>query len=167
MNYRKYWVGIDNGVSGSIGIISDRESIFFPTPIRTEQSYTKTKQGISRLQTNIFMDLLECHVDCTRTIAVIERPYVNTKGFKASISAVRCLEAQLICLEWLNVPHIYIDSKQWQRELLPKGIKGKSELKKASKDIGIRLFPMLADEIIKQKDADGLLIAEWARRNNI
>jgi hypothetical protein len=50
--------------------------------------------------------------------------------------------------------------------MFPKGLKG-IELKKASMDIGIRLFPHLEEVIIKQKDADGLLIAEWARRNNL
>ena len=51
--------------------------------------------------------------------------------------------------------------------MLPKGIEGSAELKKASKDIGCRLFPSQADLINKHKDADGLLIAEWARRESL
>ena len=57
----------------------------------------------------------------------------------------------------------YIDSKEWQKVLLQKGVKG-PELKKASQDIGCRLFPKLKDIIIKQKDADGILIAEYCKR---
>jgi len=47
---------------------------------------------------------------------------------------------------------------------LPKGVQGAPELKKASMDIGLRLFPDQANVINKHKDADGLLIAEWSRR---
>ena len=50
--------------------------------------------------------------------------------------------------------------------MLPKGCKG-AELKAASKDVGIRLFPQHKEIIVKQKDADSLLIAEWARRNDL
>ncbi|MHC4574386.1 MAG: hypothetical protein ACYS76_09695 [Planctomycetota bacterium] len=50
--------------------------------------------------------------------------------------------------------------------MLPKGCK-KEELKKASIDIGCRLFPYHKEQIIKHKDADSLLIAEWARRKNL
>jgi len=63
-------------------------------------------------------------------------------------------------LEDAQWPYEYIDSKEWQKVLLPKGIKGSDELKKASLDIGKRMFPTLK---IK-KDADGLLIAEYLRR---
>lgn len=34
-------------------------------------------------------------------------------------------------------------------------------------DIGCRLFPGLSTTITKHKDADGLLIAEWARREGL
>jgi hypothetical protein len=47
--------------------------------------------------------------------------------------------------------------------LLPKGIKGSDELKKASLDVGVRLFPKLP----LKKDADGILIAEYMRRKYI
>jgi len=47
--------------------------------------------------------------------------------------------------------------------LLPQGIKG-DELKVASKDIGCRLFPEHTELIVKHKDADGILIAEYCRR---
>lgn len=38
-------------------------------------------------------------------------------------------------------------------------------LEKASLQIGIQLFPSLRESIEGQGDADGILIAEWARRN--
>ena len=51
-----------------------------------------------------------------------------------------------------------------QKDMLPKGCKGE-ELKKASLDIGNRLFPSF--KTVKHPDRDGLLIAEWARRKGL
>ena len=46
--------------------------------------------------------------------------------------------------------------------MLPSGLKGQ-ELKKASKEIGLMLFPNAQ----KMADYDSLLMAEWARRKNL
>jgi hypothetical protein len=62
------------------------------------------------------------------------------------------------------LPYEYTDSKKWQTMLLPQGIKGSDELKKASFDIGCRMFPQHSDLIKRHKDADGILIAEYCRR---
>jgi hypothetical protein len=88
---------------------------------------------------------------------------VNSTRFNASLSAIRALEATLIALEESKLPYEYIDSKEWQKHLLPKGLKGSDELKKASLDIGKRLFPSLE----LKKDADGVLIAEYLRRKQL
>lgn len=162
----KIWCGIDNGSSGSIGIVSeDGSARYLQTPSKKEQSYTKTEQTISRIDFPKLKDILAFYPSCNLRV-FLERPYVNPQGFKATTSALRALEATIIALEWLGMSFQYIDSKEWQKEMLPAGIKGTPELKKASADIGCRLFPALSEEIRKQKDADGLLIAEWARRNN-
>ena len=80
------------------------------------------------------------------------------------MSALRALESTLVVLELLKFSHTFIDSKEWQKVLLPKGVKGTVEQKKASLDIGCRMFPQFEKEFKKQKDADGLLIAEYCRR---
>ena len=95
-------------------------------------------------------------------LAILERPMVNPGRFKATISAIRCLEATVIALESLYIPYMYIDSKEWQRSMLPDGIKGAPNLKKASLDIGNRMWPSLMNS--KMKDADSLLIAEYCKR---
>jgi hypothetical protein len=165
----KTYIGIDNGVTGSIAILQENDDRFFETPIKVEQSYTKKKQNITRLSLG-FLNILDCVEDENKefrnTLVIIERPMVNPTRFKATLSAIRCLEATLFCLETKNIPYMYIDSKEWQRELLPKGLQ-KEELKKASCDIACRLFPEFKDEIIKHKDGDALLIAEYARRKNL
>jgi hypothetical protein len=162
------YASADNGISGSWGFITkDRsEAYYYPVPVFSQQSYTKKKQSITRIDTNKLRVILAKHSYNNKMRVFIERPFVNPGGFKTSLSAVRALEATQIVVESLGLSYEFVDSRAWQREMLPKGLKG-IELKKASKDIGIRLFPHLEEVIIKQKDADGLLIAEWARRNNL
>lgn len=160
----KTYIGIDNGVTGSIGIITPERVIFFPIPTKKELSYTKTKQFISRIDNPILCAML--FYETNNAIAILERPMVNPTRFKATGSALRALESTMICLESLSIPIIFIDSKEWQKELLPAGLKG-DELKKASIDIASRLFPNWRKEIEKQGDGDALLIAEYARRKNL
>jgi hypothetical protein len=62
------------------------------------------------------------------------------------------------------LPYRYIDSKSWQKEFLPSGLKGSDELKKASLQVAQRMFPKL--DYSKIKDGDGILIAEYARKTN-
>lgn len=162
----KTYVGIDNGVTGTIGILTPEGTCeLLPTPTKSVQSYTKTKQNITRLDWLAFGKILENLSNCVTIL--MERPLVNPGMFKATASALRCHEAQLVILEECELPYMFIDSKEWQKDLLPSGCKGRDELKKASMDIGIRLFPELSAAITKQKDADGVLIAEWARRKGL
>ena len=162
----KIYIGIDNGVSGSCGIIGPKGTSFFLTPIKSEMSFQKSKSSkINRIDFQKLYDLLKEEKESGYTICIrIERPMINPTRFQASISAARSLEATLIIFELLDLPYEYCDSKQWQKVLLPAGLKGSEEQKKASLDIGIRLFPEHKHLISKHKDADGILIAEWARR---
>ena len=160
------YIGIDNGVTGSIALISDSTCRFAIIPVKSEQSYTKAKANITRVKVYEFEKILSEWVAGETGIRVfLERPMVNPGRFKATISAIRCLEAVLCCLERYSLSLEYVDSKQWQKVLLPSGCVG-DELKKASKDIGSRLFPQHADAIKKHGDADSLLIAEWAKRGS-
>jgi len=158
------YIGIDNGVSGSIAILpSNGRTVFAPMPTKREQNYTKRKDNITRIDHEEFYSLIsECNP--TRTRVFVERPMVNPGRFKATRSALRALEAVLVVLEEVGLSVQYMDSRQWQSALLPKGCKG-AELKRKSRDIGCRLFPHFRKLIQKHKDADSLLIAEYARRN--
>ena len=159
------FIGIDNGVTNNgIGVLNERgEARLYPLPIKKELSYTKEAKHISRIDFDLLRVLFGEIVGDFNEYDVkvgLERPMVNSTRFNASMSAIRALEATLIALEDSQWPYEYIDSKEWQKVLLPKGLKGSDELKKASLDIGKRMFPTLN---IK-KDADGLLIAEYLRR---
>jgi hypothetical protein len=161
------YVGFDNGVTNNgIGVVNSLgKARLYPLPIKRELSYTKEAKHISRIAFDELIELLGSIVadfnDHEMKVG-LERPMVNSTRFNASLSAVRALEATLIALEQSQLPYEYIDSKEWQKVLLPKGIKGSDELKKASLDIGKRLFP----DLNIKKDADGLLIAEYMRRRD-
>ena len=154
------YIGIDNGVTGSIGIVYDESSEFYHTPVKNELSYTKAKKWIDRIDSVMLKKMLEGH---NVKMVALERPMVDPRKFAATQSAMRALEATLVVIEDLKYPYKYIDSKEWQKEMLPSGLKG-TELKKASLDIGKRLFPRHAEFF--KADADGILIAEYLRRTD-
>jgi hypothetical protein len=159
------FVGIDNGVSGSIGIVPGTGEgslvpLYFKMPIEKQLNYTKTKAWINRINVSGFYQILSTFQSSVVTIAM-ERPMVNPGRFKATVSALRALEATLITVERLGMSYRYIDSKEWQKALLPAGLEG-PELKEASLQVGMRLFPKV--DFGNFKDADGLLIAEYLRR---
>jgi len=163
----KVYVAIDNGTSGGIAIIKDGFADMVKTPIFKTLSYTKTKQEITRIDFMALTNILQSAVakdDGGGILVIIERPCINPTRFKTTVSAARSLEATLIAIELLKLPFMYCDSKDWQRVLLPSG---SEDTKKDSREIGTRLFPHLSDIIKKQKDADSLLMGEWARRNNL
>lgn len=160
------YVGIDNGTSSNgIGVVQDGGKSFqFATPVKKEQSYTKIKKIISRIDYTrmfkIFENLLKDFPD-EKFLVGLERPMINPRRFFASMSAMRALEATLIALENLELKFVYLDSKEWQRVMLP-GNAGGDDLKAASLSTGKRLFP----HIKFKGDADGILIAEYLRIKN-
>lgn len=158
------YIGFDNGVtSNGIGVIDESQKAqLIKLPVKKELSYTKEAKHITRIDFNELCDVFEklkARYLGDQFIVGLERPMINSTRFNASLSAVRALEATLIALEQFQFRYEYIDSKEWQKLLLPKNIKGSDELKKASLDIGKRMFP----ELDIKKDADGLLIAEYMR----
>jgi len=157
----KYYIGIDNGVTGHVAVVSEDGRVlhYAPVPTKKELSYTKKVQHITRIDNPALRKLLRKYKMKGLTKVVIERPLVTPKRFKASLSAMRALESVLVAIEHLKLPYQYIDSKEWQKALLPDKVK---ETKKAAVQVAGRLFPD-----VDTKDADALLIAEYARRNNL
>jgi hypothetical protein len=169
----KVFIGIDNGVTGSIGVIETdgviTKSAFIATPIRRVRDYTKEEQFFQRIDWPELVKGLSHLVDFNHPddiIAVIERPMVNPRAFVATKSALRAFEATIIALEYLNISFSYIDSKEWQKEFLSSAFSGRDELKKASLEVGLQLFPSNGTFIRKHGDADGLLLAEYTRRKS-
>ena len=159
----KFYIGIDNGVTGSIGIVGKELTYyeFMETPITFGQDYTKAKKNVSRVSVTALAEVIHTLKGYGLCVAVLERPMKNPARFDATCSAMRALEAELTVFELYHDPYMIIDTKECQNEMLPKGVVGTKELKKASLDIGKRLFPEIKD---KHPDRDGILIAEYARR---
>lgn len=168
----KHYIGIDNGVTGSIGMIRTQggitDSVFIETPVFKELSYTKKKQYIHRIDT---VQLTLILPKPNESFILLERPMINNHGFVASQSAIRALEATLVVIERLGYKrwesYDYIDSKTWQKKFIASSIIGHDALKEASKKIGIELFPLHTKPIEKHGDADGLLIAEYLYRYHL
>jgi len=173
------YIGIDNGVTGSIGIIDENGVAYqFATPVYKDLNYQKTKvKHITRIHFREFKDKLIDflypggnfgHSDFKVVARVaIERPMVNPQRFDATVSALRALEATLIVLESLGVGKEYCDSKSWQKMFLPyikvtDKKKYPAKLKEVSLEVGKRMYPNI--EWDGFKDADGILIATWLKQ---
>jgi hypothetical protein len=154
----RIFVGIDNGVTGAITILSESGGVLMhiKTPVKNCLNYTKKKAFHNRVNFKSLYDILQSFRQ--NSFCIIERPMIMPMRWKASVSAIRCLEATEIVLEELQIPYQFIDSKEWQKALLPSGL-AKEQLKKAADDVGRRLFPKLM--IV---NSDSLLIAEYCRR---
>ncbi len=163
------YIGLDNGVSGALGLCKDGElPQLLALPTRSELNYQKAGKNITRLDYPAFLSILSGLKDRygENLRCVLEKPFTNPGNFVATSTSLRCLEASLIALEELGISRQYIDAKTWQKELLPE-VKGREALKKASKDIGIRMYPHLEAAIKKQKDADAIFIAEYSKRKGL
>ncbi len=156
----RVFIGIDNGVSGAITVLSELGFVHLhiKTPVKNCLNYTKKKAFHNRVDFSTLQDVLFDTIANDAPFCMIERPMVNPMRWVASVSAIRCLESTEIILEELQIPYQFIDSKEWQKALLPSGLVG-DQLKKAASDVAKRLFP-------KQKivNSDSLLIAEYCRR---
>jgi hypothetical protein len=163
----KYFLGIDNGVSGSLSMLDEMGNIkfFINTPCFKEQNYTKKEYIINRINTNKLFEILTPYVG-ENVRVMLERPLVNNSFFSSTCSAMRSLEATLIVLEKLKFKYEFLDSTEWQNELLPEYWRGelveKKLLKIASLEVGKQLYPQT--DFSGFKDADGLLISHYCKQ---
>ena len=99
---RNCWIAIDNGTTGTIGVIGYDFTDFYKTPIKSELNYQKKKQNIMRVDHDALYKLLQVY--CYLNVKLImERPFTG-KFNKANTSAGRACESTLIAIERLNIP---------------------------------------------------------------
>lgn len=153
-------IGIDNGSTGSIGILNTDGAIFESIPTVDYLHYGKKGSISQRLDRESLTKLVEQYVGSVRVY--IERPFTG-KFINAVIPAHRFFEATIITLEDLKIGYEVVDSREWQTALLGP-VKGSAFLKKASRLRGIQLYPQLTESIKSHGDADGLLIAHHYHR---
>ena len=151
-------LAIDNGTSANgIALLGPDFARYEKLPVKQELSYTKEDRGISRVDAPALRKLFATwNAPKESTVAVMERPMINPTRFRASMSAMRCLEAELIILEEFGYAIEYIDSRAWQKVLLP-DVEGSDLLKKASLALSQKLYPQFKFK----KDGDSMLIAHW------
>lgn len=172
----KIYLGIDNGATASIGVIGGpTPAAFHRPPIKKEPNYHKKASNISRIDFPAWLHYLQtiqalASLHGCPVFAVLEKPFTGMAH--TAVLSGRVYEAEIIGLETRQIPYTTIPSSDWQGTakipgLLPTGTKGSAACKRASAAAGVRLFPHLEADIKRHGDADGLLIAEWARRKNL
>ena len=167
MNQFRYTLGIDNGSTGTIGIIGPNAPVFVLTPTIDSIHYGKSGSISKRLDRSEFKSIIENNIgknNCQNTRVVIERPFTGSPMMiKSMLHAHRFFESTICCLEDLGFGYEVVDSGTWQKSMLGE-VKGSAELKKASKLRGQQIYPQFTDLIKKHGDADGLLIAHHASK---
>lgn len=153
-------IGIDNGSTGTIGIIGENSVNFIETPIKESLHYGKKGGLIKRLDRKAFRELL-AGLNPVDTTVRIERPFTGAPMMiQAMLHAHRFFESTICTLEDMGFGYEVVDSGTWQKPTLGE-VKGSAELKKASKLRGIQLYPQFESLIKKHGDADGLLISHY------
>lgn len=157
----EFFIGIDNGVTGSVAVLDCGGDLllYAPIPVFKRLSYTKAKAFVNLVDTPKLEAMLRPYV--TGSLC-IERPMINPARWVATVSAIRCHTLQEDLFGRLPIRYRILDSKEWQKHMLPAGLQG-PELKIASLQVGTRRFP----NVKFKKDADAALIAEYARQKNI
>ena len=174
------FVGVDNGASGAIAYYYNDKMYIVEIPVKNVQSYTKKVQFINKIDfvglKNIFKEIM-MYDDAIKVLW--ERPFCNPMMFNTSVLSMLSYQTTLNVFEELQIPYDMIDSKVWQKAMLPQGIyktvqdkngrnriKADSKtLKKASIDTANRLYPYL--EIKKDGQADAVMICEYLRRKEL
>ena len=155
-------IGLDNGTTGSLAVYDTNLNLMalHSLPIKNELSYQKKAKHITRIDFPGLCELLtrikggENDIHC-----FMEKPFsCSPRMINTAIISNRCFEAEIIALEECEIGYTVVNSKDWQKVLLPKGIAGSKELKKAALDVAKRLYPYLAEKL-NLSNADSVLIA--------
>ena len=155
----KTYVGIDNGVTGSIGWIAPPNAIgsIVRTPVKKVRAHTKQVAYYNRVDhislCNLFGFIFSFSDE---VIFNLEIPFTAPDRAKQSMSAFFAFEATRVCIEQESIKFPikkyelrYTTAPQWRKKLqLQKG----QEL-----DFVKEKFPNVAQ--LNYKDYDGLLIA--------
>lgn len=178
---KKLFIGIDNGSSGSYTIINEcGELICFehvPTFKIKKWATSNNKQGhITVIDVNTLEQMLSKYIksiDKENIYCFIERPAVGFSGWSiwTSLSGIVAWVSVQYALLNLGIKYDTIDSKQWQKYLIPQalGKKDKSKpmkrgdrnkyLKIESDKLAKELYPDI--ELKNSGDGDSINIAHY------
>ena len=90
--------GWDNGISGAITFLNlySDEIHYLTIPTKHEKNYTKKVQYINRVDNQKLYRELNKIIDGRKCKMYMERPMVQGARFISTMSAIRCLESELI-----------------------------------------------------------------------
>jgi hypothetical protein len=168
----KTYIGIDIGLKGAIAVIS-------PDGVITTHIMPVIKDQLDMRGLQDLMDLTIINQSSSSMSAVFEKLGVIFGSSKATAFS---MGMQLGAIEMLcvsqNLSYSKVPAKQWQKDMFM-GIneitnsKGKRDTKAMALVAVKRLFPQLklafGERATKPHDGlvDAVLMAEWARRNNL
>jgi hypothetical protein len=150
-----YYIGIDNGTTGSITILDNYCKIIYHDAIPTIQTinYTKKIKYIKRINFKKLIEILFPYSRKSR--AITERPAINPKFMNTSILAARSFEILITAFEYVGIGYEVIDSKEWQKAIL--GITKGENLKFIADEKAKQLFQI----DIKKGFGDSVLMAYY------
>lgn len=163
----RIFVGVDPGLSGAIGVIKatgvfteGRDEVeVWDLPIIGEGP-AKCVDGDA-----LFLDLEEARTNgegVWHCVAALERAQVMHKPGKLANLKKGLTHGQCLSVLQILGARIYTPAPgSWKRDM---GLIGKG--KEGSRELAMRLFPDLRDELRRKKDhdrAEALLLAEWVR----
>lgn len=168
----KTYIGIDIGLKGAIAVISpDGIITTSPMPVIKDQLDLKGLQDM--------MDLTIINSSSTNVTVVFEKLGVIFGSSKATAFSMgsQLGATEMLCVSQM-VPYTKVPAKQWQKDMFMgvneiTNAKGKRDTKAMALVAVKRLFPNLkltfGERATKPHDGlvDAVLMAEWARRNNL
>lgn len=153
------WIGVDNGVSGSIGIIGTGLE---PMLVNAREYTRKKKRGGLEVDPTAFLQIITEHGPVAGVI--LENPF-RGKHRNVEVSAAHFDSVARTMMEIHQIPFVSVASGDWQRPLLkvPPRKKGvKTDTKRISMEAGALRWPSLRAQIEDQGDADALFLAVHA-----
>lgn len=154
------FMGIDNGISGAVGVIAPDGITVVPTPV--------VKVGTStRIDECGLAELIKLHPETFVTLEQGQKqPKFGCKGNFANGFNDGTIQT---VLRLLKVPHRVVDPKMWQTDVF-KGIRGlRTTTKGASIEFCRRMFPDISlyrtprCRTIDDNLADALCLAWWGK----
>lgn len=163
------YIGISKSYDGNIGIIETVEgkNMFFNIPYREVKSVlypTKTDKVINYLLLRNKIKKARAKYRNETIFAILEKPKVNEKNLKVSLDKMVAYRMIETIINEFNIP--YVEIKQncyWNVFPFTRA----PEYKRASLQFGLQMAPRNHYPLAVAKNGDGLVIANYAIKNNL
>jgi len=102
------------------------------------------------------------------TLIAIEKPFTNPRNVMTMVSARGTYASIQAVLELMKLPYVTVGAQDWQKKFIGSGpvmatSAKEKESKAKSRIMGTQRWPSQSENIKKQKDADALYLALYAK----